>query len=186
MSINTNGWLNGVKAMASPNCNPRPDGSCINLIVIHGISLPPNEYGGGYIHQLFTNQLDPLQHEYFAQIEGMQVSAHCLIERTGSITQFVSFDESAWHAGVSCWQGQERCNDFSVGIELEGTDEDIYEDVQYHQLAELVITLRKQYPAITRQSICGHSDIAPGRKTDPGPNFNWQLLNSNIENNDIP
>jgi AmpD protein len=147
---------------------------------VHGICLPPGQYGGGYIQQLFTNCLDPTVHEYFAKIEGMKVSAHCLIERDGHLIQFVSFNDRAWHAGESCWQEQQNCNDFSIGIELEGSDEEPYEEAQYDQLARLVISLRKQYPAISQQSVCGHSDIAPGRKTDPGPYFDWHKLKQRI------
>lgn len=174
--INHQGWIKDADIIPSPNCESRPDPTEIRLIVIHGISLPPGSYGGGYIQQLFTNQLDSDEHPYFVEIEGMKVSAHCLIDRDGHLTQFVSFQDRAWHAGISCWQDEENCNDFSIGIELEGTDDEHYEDEQYQQLARLVISLQKQYPAISEQSICGHSDIAPGRKTDPGPFFDWQKL----------
>ena len=165
-----------VNIIASPNFESRPENCPISLIVVHGISLPPGEYGGGYIQQLFKNQLDPEQHTYFAEIAGLRVSAHCLIERNGHLTQFVSFKDRAWHAGQSCWQDRENCNDFSIGIELEGTDDEAYTDDQYDRLAALVIALRNQYPAISKQSICGHNDIAPGRKTDPGPYFDWAKL----------
>lgn len=178
--IDESGWLNDVEIIHSPNCEVRPQSAAINLIVVHSISLPPGQYGGGHVQQLFTNQLNPGEHEYFAKIEGLKVSAHCLIDRQGHLTQFVSFNDKAWHAGVSCWQGTENCNDFSIGIELEGCDDENYEDIQYQQLAKLVFNLRKQYPAITEQSICGHSDIAPGRKTDPGPCFDWHKLNQLI------
>lgn len=181
LSIDPDGWLNHADIVHSPNFESRPADSEIRLIVVHGISLPPGSYGGGYVQRLFTNRLDPVQHEYFAKIDGLKVSAHCLIERDGHLTQFVSFHDRAWHAGVSCWQGVDNCNDFSIGIELEGSDDEVYEEIQYQQLARLVIGLRKQYPAIPEQSLCGHSDIAPGRKTDPGPLFDWQHLNQLIK-----
>lgn len=180
-SIDPEGWLNHAEIVRSPNFEPRSQSCDIRLIVIHGISLPPGLYGGGFVQKLFTNQLDPGQHEYFKLIDNLKVSAHCLIERDGRLTQFVSFQNCAWHAGASRWQGEQNCNDFSIGIELEGSDDDAYEDIQYHQLARLVISLRKQYPAISEQSICGHSDIAPGRKTDPGPLFDWLQLNQQIK-----
>ncbi len=177
-------FVDGVERVESPNCDARPDNVAIDLLVVHGISLPPGQYGGGYVQQLFTNRLDHHEHEYFEQIEGLQVSAHCFISRKGQLIQFVSFNKRAWHAGVSNWQGVDNCNDFSIGIEMEGTDEESYEEQQYKQLARLVISLRKQYPAILEQSICAHSDIAPGRKTDPGPYFDWhkltQLINQSV------
>lgn len=176
INIDQQGWVEGINHVLSPNHNSRPENIPVQLIVVHGISLPPGKYGGGYVQQLFSNCLNPLEHAYFAEIEGLKVSAHCLIERDGSLTQFVSFDDRAWHAGVSSWQGMEDCNDFSIGIELEGCDEEAYTNIQYQQLAELVISLRKQYPALSDEAICGHSDIAPGRKTDPGPNFDWPKL----------
>ena len=176
-SIDEAGWIQGVAQLKSPNFNPRTADAEIDLVVVHGISLPPVHYGGGYVQQLFTNCLDPDEHDYFNQIRDLRVSAHCLIERDGKLTQFVSFLDRAWHAGVSCWQGREDCNDFSIGIELEGSDSECYTDIQYGQLAALVISLRNQYPALSETSICGHSDIAPGRKTDPGPFFDWQKLN---------
>ena len=184
MDIDNEGWLQGVETIKSPNFNKRPDTGDIRLIVVHGISLPPGEYGGGYVQQLFTNKLDAKQHEYFAEIEGLKVSSHCFIARHGKLIQFVSFKNRAWHAGASSWKGIENCNDFSIGIEMEGTDDESYAEAQYYQLAKLVISLRKQYPAILQQSICAHSDIAPGRKTDPGPYFNWnkltQLINKSV------
>ena len=175
-TIDDEGWLKTAGIIPSPNYEARPDGQHIELIVVHGISLPPGQYGGGYIQQLFCNHLDPQHHEYFEKIHQLRVSAHCLIERDGHVQQFVSFLDRAWHAGVSCWQGRENCNDFSIGIELEGCDDDGYDARQYDALATLVISLRKQYPAIKGRSICGHSDIAPGRKTDPGPLFDWTKL----------
>ena len=162
--------------MASANCNPRPAGTCPELIVVHGISLPPGQYGSGDIEALFTNKLDPTAHPYFAEVAHLEVSAHFLIRRTGEVVQFVSTDERAWHAGVSSWCGREHCNDFSIGIELEGTDDAPYEDPQYEALAALISVLRNHYPSIRSDAIVGHSDIAPGRKTDPGPAFDWQRV----------
>lgn len=176
-----NGWLRGFEHRPSPNFGPRPAASDVRLIVVHGISLPPGEYGGGHIERFFCNRLDDSAHAYFQQISQLQVSAHCLIERDGRLLQFVSFDDRAWHAGVSSWRGIDNCNDFSIGIELEGCDDEDYTGPQYQRLAELVITLRKQYPAIGSDALCGHSDIAPGRKTDPGPFFDWSRLNRLID-----
>ncbi len=161
----------------SPNFDTRPENTKIRLVVVHGISLPPGEFGGGYIQQFFSNQIDKNAHPYFAEIGDLRVSAHCLIERGGEITQFVSFKDRAWHAGVSSWCGEDACNDFSIGIELEGTDELAYNDEQYCRLKDLIHCLRVRYPGITEQAVCGHSDIAPGRKTDPGPAFDWARLN---------
>lgn len=180
LDINHQGWIKGADIIPSPNFETRPENCEIDLIVVHAISLPPGQYGGGHVEQLFTNCLDPQEHDYFAEIEGMKVSAHCLIERSGRLIQFVSFQDRAWHAGVSCWHDRENCNDFSIGIELEGCDDEGYEQAQYEQLARLVISLRKHYPALSPQSICGHSDISPGRKTDPGPYFDWNKLNKLI------
>ena len=162
--------------MASANCNPRPAETCPALIVVHGISLPPGQFGSGDIEALFTNKLDPTAHPYFAEVAHLEVSAHFLIRRTGEVVQFVSADERAWHAGVSSWCGREHCNDFSIGIELEGTDDAPYEDPQYEALAALISVLRNHYPSIRSDAIVGHSDIAPGRKTDPGPAFDWQRV----------
>lgn len=156
----------------SPNHNERPAGE-ISLLVIHNISLPPGQFGGPECAQLFTNCLDPDEHPYYREIQGLEVSAHLLIDRQGQITQFVPFDKRAWHAGRSCYEGRENCNDFSIGIELEGTDETPYTDAQYRVLAQVTRALMAAYPAITTQRICGHSHIAPGRKTDPGPTFDW-------------
>lgn len=182
-SIDHKGWLQQALRVESSNFGQRPEPAEITLIVVHAISLPPGEYGGGYVQALFTNQLNPLQHSYFKSIAELKVSAHCLIERDGSVTQFVSFLERAWHAGVSSWKNRENCNDFSIGIELEGCDADIFTDIQYRRLAALVKALRKQYPAITENALCGHSDIAPGRKTDPGPLFDWKRLRSLLTEN---
>ncbi|WP_321276357.1 1,6-anhydro-N-acetylmuramyl-L-alanine amidase AmpD [Thiomicrorhabdus indica] len=169
-------YLQGVEVCLSPNCDDRPDGVQPNLIVVHGISLPPNQFGGGYVHQLFLNQLDPDEDPYFKKIEGLRVSAHFFVQRGGEVTQFVSPKKRAWHAGISSYQGQERCNDFSIGIELEGTDDTPYTAIQYQQLAQIILALQKSYPNIPKAAVVGHSDIAPGRKTDPGRYFNWPAL----------
>lgn len=158
----------------SPNCDARPDSNDINLLVVHGISLPPGQYGGQYIEQLFTNSLNAAEHSYFADIVDLRVSAHLLIRRDGEIIQFVPFSKRAWHAGQSSFAGRERCNDYSIGIELEGTDDDAYTDEQYQILAGVSKALMRYYPAIETSRITGHSDIAPGRKTDPGAAFDWQ------------
>ena len=181
-----NGWLDlsppdSVVVCASPNFNDRPVQCAIDLIVVHNISLPPNEFGGGFIEQFFLNVLNCAQHPYFQTIEGLEVSAHCLIARDGTITQFVSFLDRAWHAGLSEYQGRVNCNDFSIGIELEGTDECLYTDEQYERLGSLIKALLSEYPAITKNRIVGHSDIAPGRKTDPGPAFDWMRLRTKLD-----
>ena len=170
------GWLQGVRRVPSPNCDERPAHCGVDVIVVHGISLPPGEFGGGHVDALFTNTLDPAAHAYFADIASLRVSAHLLIDRRGELTQYVPFDRRAWHAGESCFQNRQRCNDFSVGIELEGTDDLPYEDVQYQRLAAVIRALMKVWPDITPERIVGHSDIAPGRKTDPGPAFDWKRL----------
>lgn len=171
--------LVGAEQCHSQNQNERPDGE-ISLLVIHNISLPPEQFGGPGIRQLFTNCLDPEEHPYYAQIFQLEVSAHLLIDRQGSVTQFVPFDKRAWHAGRSCFEGREACNDFSIGIELEGADETPYTDAQYRSLVEVTKQLIRAYPDITAERICGHSDIAPGRKTDPGPAFDWQRYRSSL------
>lgn len=172
-SIDAEGWLNTAEKLCSPNFDTRPENAGIRLIVIHGISLPPGEFGGGFIQQFFCNRLEVDRHPFFREIADMRVSAHCLIERGGNIIQFVSFLDRAWHAGVSSWHGEQACNDFSVGIELEGTDTMAYSDSQYEQLVLLIQCLRARFPQIDRKAVCGHSDIAPGRKTDPGLSFDW-------------
>jgi AmpD protein len=169
----TDGWLDGVRRVPSPNCDDRPEGEAVSLIVIHAISLPPSQFGGGDIERLFTNTLDPGAHPYFAGICALRVSAHFLIRRDGEVIQFVSCDRRAWHAGVSRWQGRERCNDFSIGIELEGCDELPFEDVQYARLVGLIGRICAHYPVV---ALAGHADIAPARKTDPGPCFAWRRL----------
>lgn len=169
----TRQWLEGARRVPSPNCDARPADAAVDLIVIHGISLPPRQYGGPYIDQLFTNSLDPHAHPYFESIAGRRVSAHLLIDRAGGVTQYVPLTMRAWHAGESDYCGRRACNDFSIGIELEGCDEEPYEPVQYRVAAAVVDALCRAWPAIGRDRIVGHSDIAPGRKTDPGPAFDW-------------
>ena len=164
-------WLLGARRLPSPNQDARPDEADINLLVIHGISLPPGEYGGAHIDRLFTNTLDPGAHPYFAAIHKLRVSSHLLIDRGGGVTQYVPFTARAWHAGASCFAGRGCCNDFSIGIELEGSDARPYADAQYRRLAEITGLLCGRWRAITKDRIVGHSDIAPGRKTDPGPAF---------------
>ena len=170
------GLLDAARQQPSPNCDERPPDSDIDLLVIHAISLPAGEFGGPWIDDLFGNCLDPAVHPDFVPICGLQVSAHALIRRDGSITQYVPFHRRAWHAGASCHAGRECCNDFSIGIELEGCDEQPFKAIQYTRLAELARALFAAYPDINPQRITGHSDIAPGRKTDPGPHFDWQRL----------
>lgn len=166
------GQLHGARCIASPNYNQRPEQTDIQLIVIHNISLPPSQFGGGYIEKFFQNQLDWNAHPYFKTIEGMQVSTHLLILRTGEVLQFVNFKDRAWHAGRSTYLAHNECNDYSIGIELEGSDDTDFEAIQYTVLSEVVATLQQAYPHI-QQHIAGHSDIAPVRKTDPGPHFDW-------------
>ncbi len=167
------GLLSGARQVASPNRDARPAGTVPDLIVVHGISLPPGEYGGPWIDRLFTNRLQPEEHPYFAQIAGLTVSSHLCIGRDGALTQYVSFNERAWHAGVSSYEGRSACNDFSIGIELEGTDTDPYDSRQYRALAAVVAALCAAYPSLSGERLVGHSDISPGRKTDPGPAFDW-------------
>jgi AmpD protein len=167
------GWLDGVRRVRSPNADARPDPDDVTLLVVHGISLPPGRFGGDAIERLFTNRLDSRAHPYYAGLEGLRVSAHFLIRRDGALVQFVSCADRAWHAGASRWNGRERCNDFSIGVELEGTDERPYTRKQYARLAALVRRLRRSWPL---RDVVGHSDVAPGRKTDPGPSFDWPRL----------
>jgi len=166
------GQLIGARQLPSPNYNSRPEQTEIQLVVVHNISLPPSQFGGGYIEQFFQNQLDWSQHPYFQTIEGMQVSAHLLILRNGEVLQFVNFNDRAWHAGRSSYLGKKECNDYSIGIELEGSDDQPFEEIQYVVLAQVTAALQAHYPKIL-QHLAGHSDIAPGRKTDPGPCFDW-------------
>ncbi|MBJ8553733.1 1,6-anhydro-N-acetylmuramyl-L-alanine amidase AmpD [Acinetobacter bereziniae] len=174
-----NGQLIGARQVPSPNYNQRPENTEIQLIVIHNISLPPSQFGGGYIEQFFQNQLDWSIHPYFQTIQGMQVSTHLLILRTGEIIQFVNFNDRAWHAGRSSYLGKVECNDYSIGIELEGSDDLDFEEVQYQQLVDVVVALQQAYPK-TDHHLAGHSDIAPGRKTDPGTHFEWQRFREDL------
>ncbi|MCK9607770.1 MAG: 1,6-anhydro-N-acetylmuramyl-L-alanine amidase AmpD [Methylomonas sp.] len=164
----------------SPNCDARPDAADISLLVIHCISLPPAQFGGAYIEQLFCNCLDPNAHPYFQEIAQLRVSAHLLIRRGGELLQFVRFDQRAWHAGVSQYRGRERCNDFSIGIELEGSVDQPYCEPQYQRLIEVTRLLLKYYPGLNRERIVGHSDIAPGRKDDPGEGFDWRKYRAEL------
>lgn len=173
--------LRDVRFVASPNLDERPDPADISLLVVHNISLPPGEFGGPHVEQLFTNRLDWDAHPYFGTLRDLKVSAHCFIDRDGAVTQFVPFNQRAWHAGQSTFDGRSRCNDFSVGIELEGTDDREFTEAQYVQLSRVTAALMRAYPKITRDRIAGHSDIAPGRKTDPGPHFDWNSFLLRIE-----
>lgn len=176
-SIDTRtGLIEPARQCPSPNCDERPSGAQPELLVVHGISLPPGEFGGPEIEQLFTNQLDWDAHPYFQEIRGMEVSAHLLIRRDGEVVQFVPFTQRAWHAGESTFRGRASCNDFSIGIELEGEDETPYSDVQYAALAAVMGVISDAYPQITGREVAAHADIAPGRKTDPGPAFDWLRL----------
>jgi len=165
--------LEGVRDCPSPNQDARPPGCTVDLLVIHNMSLPPGEFGGNWIDALFQNRLDPRAHPYFASIAQMRVSAHLLVRRDGSRVQYVPLERRAWHAGVSSFRGRSACNDFSVGIELEGTDDIAFTDAQYLSLVGVTRQILALYPAITPERIVGHSDIAPGRKTDPGSAFDW-------------
>ena len=167
------GWWRPARVVQSPNFGPRPPGTTIDLVVVHSISLPPGRYGGDAIERLFTNRLDWGAHPYFETIRGAEVSAHFLVRRDGEIVQFVSADERAWHAGASHWKGRDGCNDFSVGIELEGLEGDAFEDAQYAALASLVDALAHRYPI---RDVAGHEHVAPGRKEDPGAGFDWASL----------
>ncbi|GIK85047.1 MAG: N-acetyl-anhydromuranmyl-L-alanine amidase [Betaproteobacteria bacterium] len=171
--LSADGWLAGAARRPSPNCDERPAGADVTLVVVHGISLPPGEFRGDGVERLFTNRLDAGAHPYYASVAHLRVSAHFLVRRDGRVLQFVPCVRRAWHAGVSTWQGRERCNDFSVGVELEGTDTRAYTARQYHRLARIVRALRTRYPIA---HVAGHSDVAPGRKSDPGPAFEWRRL----------
>lgn len=172
------GLISGARQVCSPNCDDRPAGCEPELIVVHSISLPPGDFGGPWIDRFFTNRLDPDAHPYFREISALQVSAHLLIRRDGEVVQYVPLTKRAWHAGESCFDGRDRCNDFSIGIELEGLDDVPYEDAQYEQLVELVQLLRRSFRTLRDAPVVGHSDIAPARKTDPGPAFDWARLGS--------
>jgi AmpD protein len=173
LDVDTDGFVDGAVYVASPNCDERPPGCRIELVVIHGISLPPGEFGGPGIVELFTNRIDPAAHPYYEGLRDLRVSAHFLVRRDATLVQFVPCTRRAWHAGVSTWRGRERCNDFSVGIELEGTDLEPYAEAQYPTLVRLLAGLRAAYPIV---DVTGHSDVAPGRKTDPGPHFDWNRV----------
>lgn len=179
LSIAT-GFLSGARRVESPNCDSRPADAKPELVVIHGISLPPGRYGGPWIERLFTNTLPAEADPYFQTIHHLRVSSHVLIARDGTLTQYVPFGLRAWHAGPSYWRGRGACNDFSIGIELEGADDEPYDERQYVALAELVATLQRSYPSLVDGWIAGHSDIAPGRKTDPGPAFDWRRLERDL------
>ncbi|MFP5439899.1 MAG: 1,6-anhydro-N-acetylmuramyl-L-alanine amidase AmpD [Gammaproteobacteria bacterium] len=171
--LTAGGWVRHAQRVPSPNHNARPAGTEVSLLVIHNISLPPGKFGGSWIADLFCNRLDHDAHPFFATLRGLEVSAHFLVRRDGSLVQFVSIDERAWHAGKSSFDGRENCNDFSIGIELEGTDDRPFTQRQYRRLVALSVLLLRACPGITPERVVGHSDIAPGRKTDPGPCFDW-------------
>jgi len=173
LQLDTDGVAAGIRFLPSPNCDERPAGVALELLVVHNISLPPGEFGGDGIIDLFMNRLDPSAHPYYATIAQLRVSAHFLVRRDGELIQFVPCAKRAWHAGASAWRGRSRCNDFSVGVELEGADDQPFADIQYAELAPLITALQRAYGAL---EIVGHSDIAPARKTDPGPCFDWQRL----------
>ena len=179
------GQLIGARQVPSPNYNQRPEHTEIQLVVVHNISLPPSQFGGGYIEQFFQNQLDWSEHPYFQSIEGMQVSAHLLILRSGEVLQFVNFNDRAWHAGRSIYLGKKECNDYSIGIELEGSDDLPFDETQYTVLAQVTAALQAAYPKIL-QHLAGHSDIAPGRKTDPGPFFDWVKFRTLLQQHKTP
>ena len=170
------GWLSRARRIPSPHCDDRPAGVAPELVVVHGISLPPGEFGGNDIERLFAGTLDCDAHPYYARLRGVRVSAHALIRRGGTLLQFVPFHRRAWHAGESVWRGRARCNDFSIGIELEGADDVPYAAAQMRALAALIRVLCTAYPSLDPARVVGHSDIAPGRRTDPGPAFDWALL----------
>jgi AmpD protein len=172
------GWLRGVRRVDSPNHDARPDGARVTLAVVHSISLPPGVYGGDAIERLFTNRLDFDAHPYFQGIRGLSVSAHFLVRRDGAPLQFVSCDERAWHAGRSSWRGREACNDYSIGLELEGLEGDVFEDAQYGMLATLLASLAARYPL---EDVAGHEHVAPGRKSDPGAGFDWARLAGRLD-----
>lgn len=174
------GWLAAAERCPSPNYNDRPGQGEVSLLLIHNISLPPGQFGGSCIRDFFCNRLDCDGHPYFHQLRDVEVSAHLLIERGGTLVQFVGFEKRAWHAGESSFHGVPDCNDYSIGIELEGTDQSAYTDAQYASLAQIAVALMKLYPAISLDRITGHSDVAPGRKTDPGLAFDWKYFRQQI------
>jgi N-acetyl-anhydromuramoyl-L-alanine amidase len=172
------GLLPAARQVPSPNHDARPSGVVPELIVVHGISLPPGEYGGPWIDRLFTNLLPADGHPFFATVAALKVSSHVLVRRDATLVQYVPFHRRAWHAGASTYRGRERCNDFSIGIELEGSDEEPYEPAQYRVLSDVIVSLCRAYASLSPERIAGHSDIAPGRKTDPGPVFDWPRLHA--------
>ncbi|MCK5720798.1 MAG: 1,6-anhydro-N-acetylmuramyl-L-alanine amidase AmpD [Thiomargarita sp.] len=179
MKLNINNYyLKGteISYCPSPHYDERPNNTKINLLVIHNISLPPRQFGGPFIDQLFTAKLDKNAHPSFSELADLRVSAHLAIRRTGQITQYVSFQKRAWHAGISSFQGRERCNDFSIGIELEGCDDIAYTEIQYQKLIQIITILKQKWSSLTQENIVGHCDIAPGRKTDPGSAFDWKRV----------
>jgi AmpD protein len=181
LNIDTaSGLLLGVRQVLSPHCDARPPQTPPELIIVHGISLPPGQFGGPEIDQLFTGTLDWSAHAYFRQIEGLRASAHAVIRRDGQLTQYVPFSARAWHAGVSRYAERSACNDFSVGVELEGTDEIPYTDAQYETLIRLIVALLAAYPSLAPEHLVGHADVAPGRKSDPGPAFDWPRLRAQL------
>ena len=173
-------WLEGVRKIISPNCDLRPDDVEIDLLVIHSISLPPGEFDGDYIDQFFTNSLDPDHHPYFKEITPLRVSAHIMINRSGKVTQYVPFTQRAWHAGESEFENRANCNDYAIGIELQGCDKEDFTQAQYKTLANVTGAIRQLWPKISKQRIMGHCHIAPNRKMDPGPRFNWDLYLSSL------
>jgi N-acetyl-anhydromuramoyl-L-alanine amidase len=173
-----NGWLTSAQACPSPNFSARPPGSVVSLLVVHNISLPPGQFGTGCVQQFFCNQLDSQLDPYFVTIANLQVSAHLLIERDGTLIQFVSLHDRAWHAGASSFEGVRDCNDYSIGVELEGCDDIAYTEAQYQRLAEVSGAMFAHFPALSEQRVVGHQDIAPGRKTDPGRAFDWTYFRS--------
>ena len=180
--LRAHGFLEGARRVESPNCDERPAGAAITLLVVHAISLPPGQFGGDAIERLFTNRLDPRAHPAFAALEGLRVSAHFLLRRDGELVQFVAADKRAWHAGRSCWRGREHCNDFSIGVELEGDGLHPFSDTQYAGLVALAARLRRQFPL---RDVAGHEDVAPQRKQDPGPQFNWLRVLRALATGDI-
>ncbi|WLQ11411.1 1,6-anhydro-N-acetylmuramyl-L-alanine amidase AmpD [Hahella aquimaris] len=181
-TIDAQGWLSLVKRMPSPNFNQRPTDAEISLLVVHNISLPPAQFRGEFVCDFFLNRLDCAAHPYFREISHLQVSSHLFVRRDGEVIQFVSLHDRAWHAGRSSWLGRDNCNDYSIGVELEGADDIPYEAIQYRQLARIAKAVRKAFPLITTDRVVGHSDIAPGRKTDPGPEFDWPKLRKLMSN----
>jgi AmpD protein len=180
------GLVSGARVVLSPNQDARPPGASIDLVVVHGIGMPPGEFGGPWVEALFMNRLPPAQHPFFATVADLRVSAHLFVRRDGSLVQFVPLHARAWHAGVSSWRHRPACNDYSIGIELEGADEVPYAPAQYRVLAALVVALRRAYPTLADDAVVGHSDVAPGRKTDPGPAFDWGLLRAALADEALP